>query len=89
MRIIVQSGQFKRDFRKAYKQRRNLDMFEAVAALLMEGKHPPRQFRPHKLQGLYVGYWECHLAPDFLLIYKIESDAVYLIRLGSHSDLFE
>jgi mRNA interferase YafQ len=45
--------------------------------------------RPHPLRGEWKGYWECHVAPDWLLIYKVSEDEVALARTGTHADLFQ
>ena len=42
----------------------------------------------HKLKGNFVGYWECHITPDWLLIYKKDKERIYFVRTGTHSDLF-
>jgi len=56
---------------------------------LAAGRHPPPRHRPHKLGGKYADYWECHIVPDWLLIYQLDDEAVYLVRAGSHAELFE
>jgi mRNA interferase YafQ len=88
MRRIVHTTKFKKDYRRADKQHRDLMTFRTLVAYLAEGKHPPSRYRPHKLKGEFLGCWECHLEFDLLLIYKIEPDAVYLVRMGTHSELF-
>ncbi len=89
MRRIVHTSKFKKDYQRAHKQHRDLTTFRTVAGFLAEGHHPPTRYRPHKLKGEFVGCWECHMEFDFLLIYKIDAEAVYLVRMGSHSELFE
>ncbi len=49
----------------------------------------PASARPHVLKGNWLGYWECHIAPDWLLIYKVLGTDVILFRTGTHNDLFE
>ncbi len=49
----------------------------------------PRRFRPRRLLGEYAGYWECHIEPDWLLIYDVTEEFVELAATGSHADLFK
>ena len=48
----------------------------------------PEKYKDHSLSGNYVNFRECHLKPDWLLIYKVDEETLYLTRLGSHSELF-
>ena len=83
--------QFKKDFRRALKQPEHTqERFQEVLSLLVEEAPLPEKFRDHALTGNYIGHRECHILPDWLLIYKIESDilTLTLTRTGSHSDLF-
>ena len=80
---------FKKDFKRAEKQRKNLVPLKMVIELLTEEKPLPQKFKDHPLRGNYIGRRECHLEPDWLLIYKKTSDSIILERLGSHSDLFK
>ena len=56
--------------------------------LLVAGDPLPRQYKDHPLTGDWKGFRECHIEPDWLLIYKIDSDDLYLVRTGTHADLF-
>jgi len=56
---------------------------------LAEGKSLEARYHPHKLKGAYARYWECHIEPDWLLIYETDAIEVFLVRLGTHSELFE
>ena len=56
--------------------------------LLMEGDPLPLRYKDHPLGGEWIRYRDCHIEPDWLLIYKIEEDDLYLVRTGTHSDLF-
>ena len=87
---IVFSNKFKRDFKRSKKQHRNIAEFEKVLKLLVSGKKLPESYRDHSLTGNYADYRECHIEPDWLLVYKIDNDKIELLlfRLGSHSDLF-
>ncbi len=83
--------QFKRDLKKAQKQNKNLDLLNKVLQQLADGIPLPEKNRDHALTGNYAGCRECHIQPDWLLIYEIAEDALflYLTRTGSHSELFE
>ena len=83
--------QFKKDFRRALKQPGHTqERIQEVLSMLVEEAPLPEKFRDHALTGNYIGHRECHILPDWLLIYKIESDilTLTLTRTGSHSDLF-
>ena len=87
---VRQTKSFKKDLKQARKQNRNLRKMTEIVAALAYGETLPEKNRDHSLSGNYVGKRECHIEPDWLLIYKINKDLniLYLIRLGSHSDLF-
>lgn len=83
--------QFKRDLKKAQKQNKNLDLLNKVLQQLADGIPLPEKNRDHALTGNYAGCRECHIQPDWLLIYEIAENTLflYLTRTGSHSELFE
>ncbi len=84
------TGQFKKDLQKAQKQGKDLDdLFAAVEVLAEGGKLDP-SYRDHDLTGEFRGSRECHIAPDWLLIYEIRHHVLVLMlyRTGSHADLF-
>lgn len=83
--------QFKRDLKKAQKQNKNLDLLNKVLQQLADGIPLPEKNRDHALIGNYAGCRGCHIQPDWLLIYEIAEDTLflYLTRTGSHSELFE
>lgn len=83
--------QFKRDLKKAQKQNKNLDLLNKVLQQLADGIPLPEKNRDHALTGNYAGCRECHIQPDWLLIYEIAEDTLflYLTRTSSHSELFE
>ena len=86
------TGQFKRDYRLALKRNCNPEALQTVIAFLVREKPLPQKYRDHLLTNSrdYKEMRECHIEPDWLLIYKIypETGVVKLIRTGSHSDLF-
>ncbi|MDF7638127.1 type II toxin-antitoxin system YafQ family toxin [Lactobacillus sp. ESL0791] len=83
--------QFKRDFKLARKQDQDIEKLYQVIEQLAEGKQLKEQFKDHRLTGEYSGTRECHIAPDWLLIYKLDDEILVLIltRTGSHSNLFK
>ncbi len=82
-------AQFKRDYKLQQRRRKNLDLLDEIIRDLVK-EHPlPSKNKDHPLQGNYKGHRECHIEPDWLLIYKIEGNDIYFIRTGSHSDLFK
>ena len=84
------TNQFKKDVRLAKKRGYNLQRLERVIDILAEGQQLDSKYRDHELIGDYVGFRECHIQPDWLLIYRYENSELYLIllRTGTHSDLF-
>ena len=87
---IVITNSCKRDIKRASKQGKNIDLLFEVVDKLSEGIELEPKYRDHKLSGNYEGKRECHIEPDFLLIYQISEKEIilYLVRVGSHSDLF-
>lgn len=87
---IFYTSQFKRDYKKAKKQGKDLAKLKKVLSLLQSQHKLPKVYRDHHLTGNYAGFRECHISPDWLLVYKIDTDQLLLIlaRLGSHSELF-
>jgi mRNA interferase YafQ len=87
---IRYAAKFKRDYKLAIKRGCNPKQFEAVVKLLCAEKPLPKKYKDHALTGNYIGHRECHINPDWLLIYKVEKAILILTltRTGSHSDLF-
>ena len=81
---------FKKDFKRMVKRGLNPFLLEEVVTMLANEKPLPDKYRYHSLIGNYNGYRECHILPDWLLIYKIFPDKLVLVltRTGSHSDLY-
>ena len=81
---------FKKDYKMAMKRGRKLKLIDKVITTLALGENLPNENRDHDLHGNWKGYRECHIQPDWLLIYKIEKDILVLTltRTGTHSDLF-
>lgn len=87
---VITSGRFKRDLRTAARRGYNFDLLYEVVNTLAERRPLPEKNRDHALSGDYDGCRECHIAPDWLLIYQSHEDTLqlYLMRTGTHSDLF-
>lgn len=85
---IVWTGQFKKDHKRARKQGRNLADLRSVIERLAAHEPLPPNRRDHSLCGRWSKHRECHLAPDWLLIYRIDGDDLILERIGSHAELF-
>jgi addiction module toxin, RelE/StbE family len=93
MRHYDRSSQFKKDIKKALKQtspRRDIEELKNVMMMLADDKKLPPEKRDHNLVGTWIGYRECHVQPDFLLIYKKDdtNNSIRFERAGSHSELF-
>jgi mRNA interferase YafQ len=88
MRRVTQHRRFRIDVTRQLRRGRNLDELIAVVESLAEDGALPAGYRPHRLTGEWKGVWECHIEPDWLLIYEITSDEVVLIRTGTHLELF-
>ena len=88
---IVITNSCKKDIKRAGKQGKNIDLLFDVVDQLSEGLTLDQKYKDHKLSGKYEGKRECHIEPDFLLIYQIEKTEIvlYLVRIGSHSELFD
>lgn len=81
---------FKRDYKRAKKRGYDLGQMEEIIRILADGNQLPEKNKDHPLSGNYLGCRECHITPDWLLIYQIDQGELilYLIRMGTHSDLF-
>ena len=75
---------------KCAKRNFNLDLLGKALEMLESTGHLPRNYKPLLLSGNHKGYWECHIKPDWLLIWKIDdiTRTIELVRTGTHSDLF-
>lgn len=88
---LAYTAKFKRDVRTQRKRGADLSKLDAAILSLRKGEALPPNMRDHALSGVYRGHRECHIQPDWLLIYRIDEDALILtaVRTGSHSDLFD
>ena len=88
--VVKFTTQFKKDFKLAMKRGFKMDQLEDVITLLAMGEVLPDKNKDHALTGNWVGHRECHILPDWLLVYRLEDDILVLTltRTGTHSDLF-
>ncbi len=89
-REIVWTTQFKKDYKLALKRHLNIDLLDDIIRALSRGETLPEKNKDHPLSGDWTGHRECHIQPDWLLVYRIEDDVLVLTlaRTGTHSDLF-
>jgi mRNA interferase YafQ len=87
---IEYTGIFKRDYKLVLKRKYKEELIQNIIIQLANGTPLPAKNKPHKLTGDYKDCWECHIQPDWLLIWQInvKINTLILIRTGTHSDLF-
>ena len=87
---VIWTSKFKKDYKLAIKRGLNIDLLANAIRLLATGQPLPEEYNDHNLSGDWKGYRECHIQPDWLLIYRIERGILVLSlqRTGTHSDLF-
>ncbi len=85
---IYQTSRFKKDIRKLRRQGKDLSRLMTVIELLEQDRTLPVKYRDHPLSGNWINRRECHIQPDWLLIYHIDGNILTLERSGSHSELF-
>ena len=90
MLTIKYHTSFKRDYKRIVKRGYDVSLLEKVIEILANEEELPEKYKDHNLSGDYKGFRECHILPDWLLIYKIENNRLILAlsRTGSHSDIF-
>ena len=89
MKEVIQTSQFKRDIKRLKKRGKDLEKLGNVVRLLAADELLEEKHRDHALIGRWVGSRDCHIEPDWILIYRNEPVSLYLERSGSHSDLFK
>jgi len=80
---------FTKDVKRAERRGKNLARLHHIVDLLIKQKPLPQKYRDHALVGQYVNRQECHIEPDWLLIYKQEKESIIFERTGTHADLFK
>lgn len=88
---LVLTGKFKKSMKLAKKRGLNIALLESVVDTLLAGEKLAEKCREHELKGKYAGFRECHIQPNWLLIYLIEDDmlTLTLVDTGTHADLFD
>ena len=88
---VILSTRFKKDFKLAQKRGKDMEKLRYVISVLADGGKLDERYHDHTLKGKYDGYQECHIEPDWLLIYRYVDDELllYLTRTGTHSDLLD
>ena len=89
MKAVKATNRFLRDLKLAKKRGKELVKIETVIDTIAKGQQLAPKHRPHRLQGEMRGLWECHIEPDWLLIWDDAEDAIILVRTGTHADLFD
>jgi mRNA interferase YafQ len=79
---------FERDLRRVNKRGKDLDKLETIMNTLQAQEKLPARCRPHPLRGIWAGHWDCHVEPDWLLLYRLTDEALILVRTGSYAELF-
>jgi mRNA interferase YafQ len=89
MKAIYETSQFRKDFKKITKQGKQIEKLKEIVQCISEGKPLEPRHRDHALIGPLKGSRDCHIEPDWLLIYRTDGESLYLERTGSHSDIFK
>lgn len=90
MYTVKPTSKFQRDVKRARKRGYDMSLLTGVIKMLAAGETLSPKFKDHDLSGDYIGCRECHITPDWLLIYRVSRDKLILVltRTGTHSDLF-
>lgn len=89
MRTPSYTKQFERDLRRMRRRSKEVDKLKLIMTWLIEEQPLEARYRDHLLSGNWRGRRECHVEPDWLLIYKLQEDEIIFERTGTHSDLFK
>ena len=88
MRNPISGAQFRRDVKLAERRGKDMAKLRELILLLIEGEPLPPRYKDHSLGGDWKHLRDCHIEPDWLLLYKIDGVDLYLVRTGTHADLF-
>lgn len=88
MLTLIVTNRFEKSAKKMFKRGKNREKLKIVIDLLLAEKPLPPKYRNHLLTGNWLGFYECHIEPDWLLIYQMTDDELTLVETGSHADLF-
>jgi len=86
---VLTTTAFEKDLRRVRRQGKDLDKLETIVDALQQEQPLPPRCRPHLLRGAWTGTWDCHIEPDWLLLYRLAGGSLILVRTGSHAELFE
>jgi mRNA interferase YafQ len=89
VKILARTNQFRKDYKKAKRRRQDIPKLLEVVSRLASGEKLEPRYSDHTLGGDYSDCRECHIEPDWILIYRLYEDELVLVRTGSHADLFE
>lgn len=89
MRNVTETNAFRRDLKRMRKRGKDLQKLGNIVERLVLDIKLDQKHRPHTLTGNWKPYWECHIEPDWLLVYLVTPETVELYRTGTHSDLFK
>lgn len=89
MKIAKFTTSFKKDIKRQKKRGKSKEKLQTIVEMICRDGDPPEKYRPHDLVGNWVNYRECHIEPDWLLIYVVEAEYVVFNRTGTHADLFD
>lgn len=87
---IEYTGSFKKDYKRCVKRNLDISLLKRTISLLAETGTLPQEYKMHKLSGKYCHFWECHIQPDWLLVWQQDDNVLRLLfsRTGTHSDIF-
>jgi len=88
MRNPVVGSRFKRDVKRMERRGKEMSKLRKVIELLIEGNPLPPELKDHPLSGDWKHFRDCHIEPDWVLIYKVDGNDLYLVQTGTHADLF-
>ena len=88
MKAVRITGAFKKDLKRVMRRGYDQGLIELIIDQLRSDRPLPASARSHPLKGVWKGYWDCHIEPDWVLIYQTTEAEVILVRTGTHADLF-
>ncbi len=89
MRRVRTTGQFRKDLKKSVKRGKKIEKLTEIIESLQQGKILSLAQKDHALKGYWIGCRECHIEPDWLLVYRLEENDLVLVGTGTHTDLFD
>ncbi len=89
MKDLSTTGRFERESKKMAARGKDMEKLKELIKLLREGKPLPAKYCDHRLKGKYSGYWDCHVEPNWILVYQKSDTHILLYAMGTHSDLFK